>query len=103
MKVQLNTDSNIQGDEALASHVTSVVDGALGRFGSQLTRIEVHLSDVNAGKAGAGDKRCVMEARLEGRPPVVASDEADTVGASISGAAAKLQRLLDTSLGKLSH
>lgn len=103
MKVQLNTDKNIQGDEALTSHVETVVDGVLGRFRSQISRIEVHLSDVNAGKSGAADKRCVMEARLEGRPPVAASDDADTVGASISGAAGKLQRLLDSSLGKQAH
>lgn len=103
MKVQLNTDNHVHGDEALSSHVESVIAGALGRFRSQISRIEVHLSDLNAGKAGAGDKRCVMEARLEGRPPVVASDDADTVGASISGAAAKLQRLLDSSLGKFAH
>lgn len=103
MKVQLNTDKNIHGDEALASHVETVVDSALGRFRSQITRIEVHLSDINAGKSGAADKRCVMEARLEGRPPVVATDDADTVGAAVSGAVGKLQRLLDSSLGKLGH
>lgn len=103
MKVQLNTDNNIQGDQALSSHVDSVIEGTLGRFRSQISRIEVHLSDLNAGKTGAGDKRCIMEARLDGRPPVVASDDADTVGASINGAATKLQRLLDSSLGKLAH
>lgn len=103
MKVQLNTDKNIQGDEALTNHVETVVDGALGRFRNQISRIEVHLSDVNAGKSGATDKRCVMEARLEGHASMVASDDAGTVGASINGAAGKLQRQLDSALGKLAH
>ncbi len=101
MKVILNTDSNIQGDEALADHVDGVVESVLGRFASQLTRVEVHLSDVNAGKGGDQDKRCVMEARLEGRQPMIVDSDADTVRAAISGAAHKLKRALDSSLGRL--
>lgn len=102
MKVILNTDNHVQGDEALAEHVNGVVESVLGRFSKQVTRVEVHLSDVNAGKAGDDDKRCVMEARLEGRPPTVASNDGPTMRVAISGAAHKLQRALDSSLGKLS-
>ena len=102
MKVILNTDSNIQGDQALARHVDDVVENALGRFSAQVTRVEVHLSDANAGKAGSADKRCLMEARVEGRQPMVADNDADTVEAAIGGAARKLQRVLDSSLGRLS-
>ena len=102
MKIQLNTDKNIQGDESVAGHVDTAVEHALGRFRSQITRIEVHLSDLNANKSGAHDKRCVMEARLESRNPVAVTHEADTVRESINGAAQKLQRLLESSLGKLS-
>jgi len=101
MKVILNTDSNIQGDEALAGHVDGVVESVLGRFAPQMTRVEVHLSDVNGGKAGDQDKRCVMEARLEGRQPMSVDNDADTVRAAISGAAHKLKRALDSSLGRL--
>ena len=98
----LNTDNHVQGDEALAAHVDGVVDSVLGRFRKQITRVEVHLSDVNADKSGGSDKRCIMEARLEGRPPAAASNDAETMRAAISGAAHKLQRVLDSSLGKLS-
>ncbi len=101
MKIQLNTDKNIQGDESVAGHVDTAVNSALSRFSSQITRIEVHLSDLNANKSGAHDKRCVMEARLESRNPVAVTHEADTVRESINGAAHKLQRLLESSLGKL--
>lgn len=101
MKIQLNTDKNIQGDDSVAGHVETAVNNALARFRSQITRIEVHLSDLNANKAGSHDKRCVMEARLESRNPVAVTHEADTVRESINGAAQKLQRLLDSSLGKL--
>ena len=102
MQVILNTDNHVQGDEALAAHVDGVVDSVLGRFRKQITRVEVHLSDVNADKSGSSDKRCIMEARLEGRPPAAASNDAETMRAAISGAAHKLQRVLDSSLGKLS-
>ena len=102
MKVILNTDNHIQGNDSLAEHVDGVVENALGRFSNQVMRVEVHLSDANGGKAGSGDKHCVMEARLEGRPPVAANNDAETVREAIVGAARKLQRALDSSLGRLS-
>ncbi|MGV8941335.1 MAG: HPF/RaiA family ribosome-associated protein [Lysobacter sp.] len=101
MKIQLNTDKNIQGDEALATHVESVVSKTLERFGPQITRVEVHLSDLNAGKAGSADKHCLMEARLEGHQPVVVTHDADKVRDAINGAAQKMQRKLESTLGKL--
>lgn len=101
MKIQLHTDRNIQHDESLTEHVDSVVSKALERFGAQVSRVEVHLRDLNAGKAGLGDKHCVMEARLEGRQPVVVSHDADKVREAVNGAAQKLQRLLDSTLGRL--
>lgn len=102
MKVLLNTDSHIQGDEALASYVEHEVATALERFQHQITRVEVHLSDSNADKSGAHDKQCMMEARLEGRPPTAVTEQAESVRDAINGAARKLQRVLDSSLGKLS-
>ena len=101
MHIQLNTDHNIQGDESVQRHLEQTLESNLGRFSKQITRIEVHLRDTNAGKQGDDDKHCLLEARLEGRPPVVASDDAATIATAITGAARKLQRALDTSLGKL--
>lgn len=103
MKVLLNTDNHIQGDEALADRVQGVVEGALERFADQVTRVEVHLHDTNAGKPGDHDKHCLMEARLEGRPPVTAEADAHTVQSALSNAVHKLQRGLDRDLGKLGH
>ena len=37
MHIQLNTDNNIEGREALAAHVEGVVESALGRWTKQLT------------------------------------------------------------------
>ena len=42
-----------------------------------------------------------MEARLEGHQPVAVTDEAATIDQAIDGAAEKLKRLLDHTLGRL--
>lgn len=101
MLIEINTDNHVQTDESVVRHVHQTIDNTLSRFGSQVTRIEVHLHDRNADKKGDNDKHCLMEARLEGRPPMAASDDAATLAAAISGAARKLQRVLDTDLGRL--
>ena len=103
MQIQVNTDVNIDDSEALTARVSAEVHNRLDRFSQHITRIEVHLKDANGDKSGGGDKHCVIEARLEGRQPEVASDQAGTLDAACSGAARKLQRVLETTLGKLDH
>jgi hypothetical protein len=100
MQVQVNTDDNIPGREEMIRDVESEVTHALRRFASQITRVEVHLNDVNAGKEGSADKRCMMEARPAGRQPEAVTHQADTVGEAISGASRKLQARLETVLGR---
>ena len=101
MQVQINTDHNIQGHDALARQVTAVVEGALSRFRDRVTRIEVHLSDVNGGKTGLDDKRCLLEARLAGLQPIAVSHQAPTVEQAVDGAAEKLKSALDTKIGRM--
>jgi len=101
MQILVETDHNITGRAAMADRVRAVVEAALGRFGAQITRVEVHLSDENAQKHGADDKRCVMEARLQGRRPVAVTHLADDLDKAVNGAADKLARLLDSTLGRL--
>jgi ribosomal subunit interface protein len=101
MDIRLNTDKNIEGNEALAAQVEAAVERALQRFDDQITRVEVHLSDENAGKSGRDDKRCLMEARLEGRQPVAVTHQAGSLSEAVDGAANKLKSLLTTALGRL--
>lgn len=101
MQIQVNTANNINGHAGLASQVRDVVENALSRFGGQITRIEVHLSDENGGKGGKNDKRCVMEARLEGRQPFAVTDHADTVDQAIDGATEKLVRSIDSTIERM--
>jgi ribosome-associated translation inhibitor RaiA len=101
MLVQTNTDRSIEGSQKLAGEVEAVVIDALSRFTDRITRVEVHLSDENSAKGGADDKRCMMEARLDGRPPTAVSHKAATLEEAIAGAAEKLARNLDSTLGRL--
>ena len=102
MQIQINTDRNIEGHAALATQVRGVVDSALSRFSDHITRVEVHLSDENSDKKISNDDmRCVMEARLEGRQPIAATHQAATLDLAIDGAAGKLTRMIEGSLGRL--
>jgi hypothetical protein len=65
------------------------------------TKSLVHLSDENNAKGGADDKRCMMEARLEGRPPTAVTHQAATVEQAMEGAAAKLARSIESTLARL--
>lgn len=101
MMIQVNTDNNIEGRDTLAAHVQSVVENSLERYAGQITRVEVHLGDVNSHKGGERDKHCAMEARLEGYPPVAVTHQSPTLNLAIDGAADKLWRRLDHALGRL--
>lgn len=103
MKIQLNTDVHIQGTEALVARVSATVEQALERFSEHVTRVEVHLSDENGGKQGQKDQRCMLEARFEGRQPVAVTEHAATLDQAVHGAALKLERLLDSTLGRLNE
>jgi ribosome-associated translation inhibitor RaiA len=101
MKIQINSDNHITGREALVEQAEATVTSALGHLAEQITRVEVHLSDENGEKTGGRDKRCMMEARLEGHQPIAVTDEADSLDEAIAGAADKLKRSLDHTLGRV--
>lgn len=100
MQIQVNTDNTIEGREDVIRFVTGVVESKLGAVSSSITRIEVHLQDQNAAKSGPDDKRCLVEARLEGRKPVAADATASTLQSAVTGAVDKLRNVLDREIGK---
>jgi ribosome-associated translation inhibitor RaiA len=100
LQVQINTDRNIEGKEALTAQVSGVVEAALSRFSDHITRVEVHLTDENADKSGQYDNRCLIEARLEGRQPVAVTHTAASLDQAVAGAADKLARMIESTLGR---
>lgn len=101
MQIQVNTDNNIHGREDVVRLVNSGVEGAIGRFGDRITRVEVHLSDTNSHKSKGDDIRCVLEARLAGLQPIAVSHQAATIELAVNEAADKLQRAIESKVGRL--
>lgn len=101
MNIQVNTDHNIEGSAELNSYIQESLASTFDRFKVAITRIEVHLSDENAGKSGGDDKRCLLEARISNHTPIVVSHHADTIHEAIERASDKLLRSIETMIGKL--
>ena len=101
MQVQVNTDHNVEGHEAMAAHISGVVRSALSSVSDHITRVEVHLTDESGQKSTQNDKRCVMEARLQGRQPIAVTHHAATLHEAVDGAADKLTRMVESTVGRL--
>ena len=104
MRIQVNTDNHTQGSAGLTAHAEEVLRNAMSRFGERITRIEVHLTDLNSEQKSVGnDKRCRLEARLAGLQPITVSDEAATIEQALKGATDKLQTTLTRTIGKMTE
>jgi hypothetical protein len=100
MRIQINSDKQIVTPATAISFYESEIERLLARFASEITRIEIHLSDLDGPKEGVLDKRCAMEVRLKGKNPISVMHVARKVDSSVRGAAQKMQRLLDTTFGR---
>ena len=100
MKIQANSDNTIHVDATLTRFVEDEASRLLDRFAKKLTRVEVHLSDINNTRTGQADKRCLVEVRPAGDRPVTADAIAATTESSVTEALKKMQRLLTTFFGK---
>lgn len=102
MLIQINTDDNIQHSDAPMQRMEDSVRNALDRFSEQVTRVEIHLSDESSDKkSGPADMRCLLAARFEGLQPVAVTDAAADMEKAVDGAARKMKRSLESTLGKL--
>jgi ribosome-associated translation inhibitor RaiA len=101
MTIQINTDNNISVHEEFGKKLENILSEGLSRFIEHITRLEVHLSDDNGSKDKINDKRCLLEARLEGRQPTVVTGFGNNYELAVDNAVDKLKSSLDTILGKL--
>jgi ribosomal subunit interface protein len=100
MKVQINTDKNIEGSERLESYFSSEIEKVLARFDDKVTRIEVHFGDENSTKSGFGDKRCIIEARPANMQPIAVTEHSDSIEKAFNGALDKIKKVLNTTFDK---
>lgn len=103
MTTQVNSDNTIKVDASLKNFVRAEISRILGRFEDRLTRVEVHLSDINSRKTGPPDKRCLVEARPAGARPISTSAVAARLDTAVGQALRKMQRSLTSFFGRQSH
>lgn len=101
MTIQLNTDNNLSIHENFKAKLNDLLKDELERFGDYITRLEVHLSDENGNKKGMKDKKCLLEARLAGKPPIAVTNYGDSMDQAVNGAIDKLKTSLDTIIGRM--
>jgi ribosome-associated translation inhibitor RaiA len=100
MKIQFNTDKNIEGHDRLETYFTTEIEKELARFDEKVTRIEVHLGDENSTKGGVNDKRCMIEARPAKLQPIAVTAHADTIEKAFFQAVEKIKKSLTTTFEK---
>ena len=100
MQIQVNSKHS-NGSVRQQEWVSATLQGELKRFDDFLTRIEVHLSDDNAHKSGADDKRCQIELRPKGHQPLSVTHKAASLEQAVNGAAEKAYNALEHLMGRL--
>lgn len=103
MTIQFNTDNYIDGNQELTNQLSERITKGLKKYEGKITRVEVHLSDVNANKPGQKDKRCMMEARVAGIKPIAVSSYDNYIEQAVKGALIKLSSAIDSTLGKINQ
>ena len=100
MQFMFNSDNQTPLGSETAEKVEAIVGSRLVRISDRLTRVEVHVSDVDGPRSGGDDKRCAIEIRPNGMRPISAADEASTVEGAVSAAADKVLKAFDRQIGK---
>jgi ribosome-associated translation inhibitor RaiA len=101
MNILLNTDKNLTIHAEYESQIVEQLTKGLSRFSEHISSVQVHLADENGSKEGLNDKKCVLEARFEGRPAVIGTSFAENYDLAIASALTKLKNALSTVDSKL--
>ncbi len=99
MQIQIFTQG-LGVPEPLRGYVERDINEILQHYATRLTRVEVHLKDLNSSQKNGVDKRCTIEARPSGLDPVVAEHDASEFKDAVHQAALKLERALQHRIDK---
>lgn len=100
MLIEVRTDGKIKGSEQSYAQVKAEVHAALERYGDRIRRVDVHFSDAIGDKTGHDDKCCMIEARRDGREPIVVTHQESTLEQAIQGAIHNLKKSVESAFGK---
>jgi hypothetical protein len=103
MLIEVRTDDNVQGSKQLSDEVKTVVQTTLDRFGDRIRRVDVYLSDATGNKAGHDDKCCKIEARRDGREPIIVTHHETTMDQAIRGAPLRIELVIGGHRSSMSH
>lgn len=100
MQFMFNSDNQTPLGSDTAEKMEALVGSRLERISDRLTRVEVHVSDIDGPRNGGDDKRCAIEIRPNGMRPITAAGQASTVEGAVSAAADKVLKAFDRQIGK---
>lgn len=103
MQILINSDKNIAMHASLSTSIEAELHRVLDRFDSHLIGIDVFLTDENPGKSDPHDKRCTLEARPNSHQSLTVTDDSAHLQTAVSGAAKKMQRLLETTFERIGY
>jgi hypothetical protein len=101
MTIQINTDKNVTGESRTEEYFSGQVTKELDRFAEHVTRVEVFFADENGEKSSPNDKRCRIEARMEGRQPIAVTAKDDVIEKAFNSALGKVKASMNTIVGKM--
>ena len=101
MIIQFETAHNINANEELRAPLIAILSEKLSTFNDKITRLEVHLSDENGTTESNNDKRCLLEAHIEGMPHTVVKNHANSYEEAVEGAGDKLKETLTSIFSRL--
>jgi hypothetical protein len=103
MQIQINSDNVLKVGAVTIAELETRLKEQLARFANRLSRLEIHLKDINGPSAGARAVHCTLEARPNGLDPQSVESSEATLDQAVSSAIAKLTTSLERSFGKLSN
>ncbi len=86
--------------DPLRGYVERYLTEVLKHHAERLTRVEVHLKDLNSTKKNGVDKHCLIEARPSGMDPIAVQHDASEFKEAVHEAALKLERALQHRIDK---
>lgn len=103
MTIQFNADNNLTIHKEFRDKLKDQLSDELNRFSEYITRLEVHFSDENGHKDGQNDKRCMLEARVQGRQPIAVTADANNYELAVDASVEKLKSSLDSVFGRVKN
>src|ERR1700722_1138742 len=103
MTIQFNSDHHSTATEEFKAPLIASISEKLSRIAQHITRLDVHLKDENGNKGGLNDKRCMLEAHVQGSHLVSVTSHATTYEQAVAEAIDKLKSSLNTVEGRIKN